>query len=166
VKGQADRLIDDLHVETLFDDRLVVAVGMSSPWAARRHRINLADLLAEHWILAEPDSWNYSVVAEAFGARGLGMPKICTMTFSVHLRMGMLGSGHFITTFPSAILHFHPHRRSIKVLPVDLPNRLCPVVIVTLKDRMLNPIVEQFIAHIRNFTRPMQRMKALSRVEE
>jgi DNA-binding transcriptional LysR family regulator len=154
-KVPGDRLVDDLNVEVLFDDRLVVAAGASSPWA-RRRRINLLDLQNEPWILAEaPDSWNYSVVADAFQALGLTMPKISVMTFSVHLRMGMLASGNFITTFPSAILRFHRNRRSIKVLPVELPDRPWPVVVVTLKNRTLNPVVERFISHIRDFTRPM-----------
>ena len=123
-------------------------------------RYFLAELVDERWILAEaPDSWNYSVVAEAFRTRGLRMPKISTMTFSVHLRMGMLASGHFITTFPNAILRFHAHRRSIKVLPVDLPDRPWPVVIATLKNRTLNPVVERFIAQIRDFTRPMRTVR-------
>jgi DNA-binding transcriptional LysR family regulator len=157
VRVPGDRLIDDLNVEVLFEDRLVVATGMTSPWAARRRQIDLAKLVDEAWILAEaPDSWNYSVVAAAFRARGLRMPRISAMTFSVHLRMGMLASGHFITTFPNAILRFHPNRRSIKVLPVALPDRPWPVVIVTLKNRTLNPVVERFIAHIRDFTRPMR----------
>jgi DNA-binding transcriptional LysR family regulator len=157
VRVPGDRLIDDLNVEVLFEDRLVVATGMSSPWAARRRQIDLAELVDEAWILAEaPDSWNYSVVAAAFRACGLRMPKISAMTFSVHLRMGMLASGHFITTFPNAILRLHPNRRSIKVLPVALPDRPWPIVIVTLKNRILNPVVERFIAHIRDFTRPMR----------
>jgi DNA-binding transcriptional LysR family regulator len=157
VRVPGDRLIDDLNVEVLFEDRLVVATGMSSPWAARRRQIDLAALVDEAWILAEaPDSWNYSVVAAAFRARGLRMPRIRAMTFSVHLRMGMLASGHFITTFPNVILRFHPNRRSIKVLPVALPDRPWPVVIVTLKNRTLNPVVERFIAHIRDFTRSMR----------
>jgi DNA-binding transcriptional LysR family regulator len=157
VRVPGDRLIDDLNVEVLFEDRLVVTTGISSPWAARRRQIDLAELVDEAWILAEaPDSWNYSVVAEAFRARGLSMPRISAMTFSVHLRMGMLASGHFITTFPNAILRFHPNRRSIKVLPIALPDRPWPVVIVTLKNRTLNPVVERFIAHIRDFARPMR----------
>jgi DNA-binding transcriptional LysR family regulator len=151
-----DHLIDDVNVEVLFEDRLVVVTGMSSPWAARRRKIDLAELIDEPWILAEsPDSWNYSVVAEAFRTRGLRMPKISLMTFSVHLRMAMLASGHFITTFPTSILRFHADRRSIKVLLVDLPDRPWPVAIVTLKNRTLNPVVERFIEQIRGFTRPM-----------
>jgi DNA-binding transcriptional LysR family regulator len=151
------RFIDDLNLEVLFDDHQVVAAGMSSPWAGRRRKIDLAELLDEAWILPEgPDSWNYRVVEEAFRMRGLRVPKISVMTFSIHLRIGLLASGRFITTFPSAIPRFHAARRSIKVLPVDLPDRPCPVVVVTLKNRTLNPVVERFIAHIRDFTRPVR----------
>ena len=151
------RFIDDLNLEVLFDDHQVVAAGMSSPWAGRRRKIDLAELLDEAWILPEgPDSWNYRVVEEAFRMRGLRVPKISVMTFSIHLRIGLLASGRFITTFPSAIPRFHAARGSIKVLPVDLPDRPCPVVAVTLKNRTLNPVVERFIAHIRDFTRPVR----------
>jgi len=159
-----NRFIDDLNVEVLFDDRLIVATGISSPWSGRRRKIDLAELVDEPWILAEaPDSWNYSVVAEAFRARGLRMPKISIMTYSVHIRTGMLASGHFITTFPNAIARFHTDRRSIRVLPVDLPDRPWPVVITTLKNRTLNPVVERFIAQIRDFTRPMRSLETRQR---
>src|SRR5262245_19222798 len=50
VIGPGDRLIDDLNAEVLFDDRLVVATGVSSPWATRRRRIDLAELVDEPWI--------------------------------------------------------------------------------------------------------------------
>jgi DNA-binding transcriptional LysR family regulator len=72
---------------------------------------------------------------------------ISVMTYSVNVRMGMLASGYFITTFPGVIPRFHPDRRAIKVLPVELPGRQVPVVIATLKNRALNP--ERFIAHTR-----------------
>jgi len=89
------------------------------------------------------------------------MPKISVMTFSPQVRIGMLASGHFITTLPMAVLRFHAERRSIKVLPVDLADEPCPVVIATLKNRTLNPVVERFIAHIRDFTRPMRDERAI-----
>ena len=159
-----NRFIDDLNLEVLFDDRQVVAAGMSSPWAGRRRKIDLAELVDEPWILPEgPDSWNYRVVEEAFRTRGLRVPKISVMTLSVHLRIGLLASGRFVTTLPSAIPRFHADRRSIKVLPVDLPDRPCPVVIATLKNRTLNPVVERFIAHIRDFTRPLRDERAITR---
>ena len=78
------------------------------------------------------------------------------MTLSVHLRTNMLASGHFIATFPSSVARLHADRFSLKVLPVDLPVRPWSVAIVTLKNRTLSPGVERFIAHIRDFTRPMR----------
>jgi DNA-binding transcriptional LysR family regulator len=85
------------------------------------------------------------------------------MTLSIHLRIRLLASGRFITTVPSAIARFHADRRSIKVLPVDLPDRPCPVVVVTVKNRTLNPVVERFIAHLRDFTRPMRDQRAITK---
>ena len=146
---------DDLNVEVLFDDHLVIAAGMRSRWA-RRRKIDLAELVNEPWILATPDTGPYRIVSEAFRARGLDMPKISLMTLSVHLRTNMVASGHFITTFPSSVARLHADRFSLKVLPVDLPVRPWPVAIVTLKNRTLSPGVERFIAHIRDFTRPMR----------
>jgi len=150
-----DGLGDDLNVEVLFDDHLVVAAGMRSRWAHRR-KIDLAELVNEPWILATPDSGPYRIVSEAFRARGLGAPRISLMTLSVHLRTNMLASGHFITTFPNSVARLHADRFSLKVLPVDLPARPWPVAIVTLKNRTLSPGVERFIAHVRDFTRPMR----------
>jgi len=159
-----NRFIDDWNLEVLFDDRLVVAVGTSSPWAGRRRKIDLAELADQPWILADaPDSWPYNVVAEAFRTQGLGMPKISVMTSSTQVRLGMLASGRFIAMLPTALLRFHADRQSIKVLPVDLPDRPCPVVIVTLKNRTLNPVVERFIAHIRDFTCPMRDERAITK---
>jgi len=146
---------DDLNVEVLFNDHLVIAAGIHSRWA-RRRKIDLAELVNEPWILAAPDTGPYRIVSEAFRARALRAPRISLMTLSVHLRTNMLASGHFITTFPSSVARLHADRFSLKVLPVQLPIRPWPVAIVTLKNRTLSPGVERFIAHVRNFTRPMR----------
>ena len=61
---------DELHVEILFNDQLVVAAGRHSRWA-RRRKIDLAELIAEPWILSGPDTWNYIELAEACRARGI-----------------------------------------------------------------------------------------------
>src|SRR3954468_5623446 len=66
--------VDDLNVEVLFDDSWVVVAGMHSPWA-RRRRIDLAELIDEPWLLTLPNTSSNRCVADAFKARGLGMPK-------------------------------------------------------------------------------------------
>jgi DNA-binding transcriptional LysR family regulator len=75
----------------------------------------------------------------------------------------MLVSGHFIITLRASVPRFRADWRSIKVLPVDLPARPCPVVVVTLKNRTLNPLIERFIAHVRDFTRSMRDERAITK---
>jgi DNA-binding transcriptional LysR family regulator len=136
--------VNDLNIEILFDDELVVAAGMQTRWA-RRRKIDLAELADERWILTAPGTWNYSVLAEAFRARGLDMPKLSVKTLSVHLRTNLLATGQFVTAFPRSVLHLHADRFSLKALPLDLPARPWPVRVLTLKDRTLSPLVERFI---------------------
>jgi DNA-binding transcriptional LysR family regulator len=143
-----DPFFDDLNVETLFDDELVVAVGIQSQWA-RRRKIDLAELVDEPWILAVPGSWNYRIVSEAFRARGLDMPKVVLRTFSTHLRTNMVASGHFVATFPRSVVRFYAQRFSLKELSVDLPDRPWPVAILTLKNRTLSPVIQLFLDHVR-----------------
>jgi DNA-binding transcriptional LysR family regulator len=135
---------NDLKCEILFNDELVVAAGMQTRWG-RRRKIDIGELNAERWILTGPDTWNYKIVAEAFRARGLEMPKVSVKTLSVHLRTNLLATGEFITAFPHSALYLYAHRLSLKVLPLDLPMRPWPVVILTLKNRTLTPVVERFI---------------------
>jgi DNA-binding transcriptional LysR family regulator len=145
-----DPFFDDLNVEVLFDDRLVIVAGMGSQWA-RRRKIELAELINEAWILAPPDTTNYRSITEAFRERGLGAPRIALKTLSTHLRANLVASGEFIAPFPNSVLTFYAERFSLKALPVALPNRPWPVAILTLKNRMLNPVVELFLTHLRNF---------------
>ena len=146
--GQAladDSVTNLLNVEVLFDDELVVAAGAQSRWA-RRRKIDLAELVNERWILSAPGTWNHTVTAEAFRARGLNLPKISLKTLSIHLRANLLATGPSITVVPHSVLRLYGNRFSLKVLPVDLPLRPWPVTIVTLKNRTLSPVVERFIA--------------------
>jgi DNA-binding transcriptional LysR family regulator len=147
-----DPFFDDLNVEVLFDDRMVIAAGIRSQWA-RRRKIELAELINESWILASPDTTNYRIITEAFRERGLGAPRIGLKTLSTHLRANLVASGKFIAPFPNSVLTFYADRFSLKALPVALSNWPWPVAILTLKNRMLNPVAELFLTHLRNFVR-------------
>ena len=144
---------DDLNVEILFDDEMVVAAGMQSPWA-RRNKIDLTELVGEPWILTPPGSWIHTSVGEAFQARGLALPKAFLMTFCIHLRAKLLATSPFVA-FPSSFLRLNASQLSVKVLPIDLAVRPWSVVIVTRKNRTLSPLVQRFIDHARAFTRSM-----------
>jgi DNA-binding transcriptional LysR family regulator len=139
---------EDLNVEILFNDQLVVATDSRNRWA-RRRKIDLADLVDEPWILSPPGTWAYARLAEAFRELGLDMPKASLVTLSVHLRNHLLAGGRFISAFPRSIAE----RYAQKILPVDLPVQPWPVVMVTLKNRTLSPIVERFLECAREVAR-------------
>lgn len=140
-----DPLREDLNVRLLFDDRLVVAAGAKNRWT-RHRKIDLAELIDEPWILGPPGYWHYTRVAEAFQARGLGMPKATMVSLSVTLRTQLMAVGPYISAFGSSVMRLNAHRYNIAVLPVDLPHQPWPAVLVTLKNRTLSPVVERFIA--------------------
>lgn len=137
---------EDLRVEHLFDEDLVVVAGSASPWA-RRRKIDLVELGAASWVLP-PNSWNMLRVKEAFAAIGHGMPRTTVETFSVALRNQLLVSGEFIAAVPGSMLHVNA-QPDIRVLPIALPRRPWPVVMVTLKNRTVAPPVEQFAQCVR-----------------
>ena len=157
--GEETDPFNDLNVEVLFEDRLVVAAGAHSRWAHRR-KLDIADLADESWILSGPNRWNYRVVAEAFRMRGTRMPKVCLKTLSVHLRANLLASGQYITTFPKSVVDFYATRFGLTVLPVDLPRHPWPVVVLTLKNRTLSPVVTAFIDCARAVTKRLTKTTA------
>jgi DNA-binding transcriptional LysR family regulator len=138
------QLIDELHLEILFNDQLVVAASRNSRWA-RRRKIDLSEVITEPWILSGPDTWNYIELAEACRARGVDMPKTRLETISNAVRVSLLATGPYIGTFPRSTMRLYADKFSLTVLPVDFPIRPWPVVIVTLKNRTLSPVVERFI---------------------
>jgi DNA-binding transcriptional LysR family regulator len=144
-------LADDVNVELLFDDRLVVAAGINNRFARRRKpNIDLAELVDEPWILPPPGTWHHARVQEAFQARRLGVPKGSMNSLSMTLRMQLLAAGPYISVFASSVMRLNAHRYGITVLPIDLPVKPWPVVIVTMKNRTLSPVVERFVASARD----------------
>jgi DNA-binding transcriptional LysR family regulator len=149
------RLTDDFNLENLFDDELVVAAGRHTKWA-RRRKLDLAELGGESWILMPPLTWNYMQLSEAFRSRGLDMPRIILETQSTLLRVNLLATGPYIATFPRSVLNLYADRFELKALPIDWPVQPWPVVMVTLKNRILSPVVERFMGHLRVFQRPQR----------
>jgi DNA-binding transcriptional LysR family regulator len=150
---QLVELPDDLHVEFLFDDRLVVTAGRHTIWA-RRRKVDLADLVDQPWVLPPKErSWTYGFVAQAFRARGLEMPKVSLMTFSLPLVVHALTTGRFVTVLPSTVTSLHAGAERLKVLPIELPACSWPVEIVTLKNRTLSPLADRFIDCARQFAK-------------
>jgi len=142
------RFGDDLDIAVLFNDETLVVADAHSPWA-RRRKIDLAELVDEHWVLPPASTTNGMVVMEAFRARGLKPPRVSLVTFSVALRSNLLTSGRVLTVFPKSMMDLYAARMSLKVLPVQLPAPEWPTVMVTLKNRTRNPAVRIFMDQVR-----------------
>ena len=147
---------DDLSVETLFNDETKVVAGANSRWASRR-KIDIAELVGEPWILPPPETLNSMVVMDAFRAAGCAVPKINLITFSVQLRLNLLADGPYISVLPLSMMRLYGFRLPVKVLPVKLPEREWPVVMVTLKNRTVNPVAKLFIDYLREATKSLAR---------
>jgi DNA-binding transcriptional LysR family regulator len=142
--------VSELRYQPLFDDRLVIAASAGGRWA-RRRRVDLGELVDEPWVLTPPDCWIHAGITEAFRVRGLKTPRICLMTPSMSLRMSLVAAGPHITAFPGSHLSFEADRWSVKILPIDLPDCLFPLAIITQKGRQLNPVAQRFIAYLRAY---------------
>ena len=148
----------DLKGEILFHDPLVVMTGQNNPWVRRRD-IELSDLVDEPWILPPPNISVGQLVAEAFRARGLAVPRSSVITSSVHMRHNMLVTGRFLAMLPSAMLQFPTYRGSLRALPIEMPETFRPIGLVTLKKRDLSPVAKLFVNCAREVGKPLANNK-------
>jgi DNA-binding transcriptional LysR family regulator len=144
---------ETLHVEHLFQDRHLVVAGAGSAWA-RRRKIALADLVNERWIFP-PTRVIRAMIAEAFSAHGLDMPRETVTAGSLLLRKHLLATGGYLDVLPDSVLRYNARAWGLKPLPVDLGVKPRWVAIVTLKNRLLSPVVEVFVEHLRSVARSM-----------
>jgi len=145
---------EDLSAETLFDEQMLVAAGMRSPWG-RRRRIELGELINEPWVLAPFESLPGQLYEETFRMSGLAVPRASVVTLSIHLLSTMVATGRFIGLLPGSLLRLAASRLSLRVLPVELPSLPRPVGIVTVKNRTLSPFAERFIECARQVTKSL-----------
>jgi DNA-binding transcriptional LysR family regulator len=127
-------------------------VGMKSRWAQRR-RITLEELMDEPWC-STPSSVG-PLMAEAFHANGLAMPRIAVTTTTAHLLFQLLESGRFVGHFGDGLMHFYTNRFAIKKLPIELPIQPFQVAIVALKNRTISPVAQLFIDCALEVARPL-----------
>lgn len=139
-----------LSIEYLFNDPLVIVSGPDSRWA-RRRKIALAELMSEPWILTPPGTWNHVCIAEACRMQGLALPRARLLAFSTHLSRHFVANGDFLTTCARTVAD----ACSLKILPVELPDRPWMLALVTLRDRTLSPVAERFIECARSVSKEM-----------
>ncbi len=139
---------DEIDAEVLFQDQFVVVAGSRSPWA-RRRKIALADLLDEPWILVPPNNVFAPFVTQAFSAQGLELPRARVTSFSAAIRMQLVATGRFLGVMAGSMVRHNAHRWDLKALPIALDALSFPVAIFKLKHRIVSPVVEKFVEHLR-----------------
>ena len=149
VLGPMETLVDEeLHAEILFQDRQVVVAGLGHRWG-RRRKIRLVELIDEPWTLPPPTQIAGSLIAEAFRAGGLDIPRNNVETTSIALHCALLASGRHLGILPSSMLRLSGKRLGLKVMPVDLAISPLLIGIATLKNRTISPLTQRFIEHAR-----------------
>src|SRR2546430_4580083 len=138
------KLSDELEAEILFNDKICLAVGRQSPWA-RIRKIDLSDLTDALWIMPPTGAPGAAAVIEAFRVRGLPPPRVTVKTLSVQLRNFLSMSGRFVAVLPASTLKLNADIFGLKMLPIELPMPPQLVIVVTLKNRTLSPVVKRFI---------------------
>jgi DNA-binding transcriptional LysR family regulator len=139
---------EDIDAEMLCQDDYLVVAGARSRWA-RQRKVALADLLNEPWISYPPNNIVSTYLAQAFQISGLGPPRTCVMSFSLHARLHLLATGRFITILTGTVLRHHARRWGLKALPINLHARSAPYKAFKLKHRTLNPVAQLFLDHAR-----------------
>lgn len=135
---------EQLDAEVLFNDEHCIVVHRESPWA-RKRKITLADLTAGEWVLPPCGSANRAAITNAVKAQNLPPLKIMAETFSVQLRMNLLTNNQALTIFPRSMMNLCAESMSLKVLSIPLRTEPWPVVMVTIKNRTLNPAAKLFM---------------------
>ena len=141
-----------LELETLYEDPLIVAAGVQSPWA-RRRRIALSELVNESWVLAPPEATITSLFNQAFLASGLACPRATVVAVPPEVRISLLTTGRFLSVLPASVLKFFSRSAEVKILPVELPVTGVLNGIVTLKNRALGSASQRFIQSAREVAR-------------
>ena len=60
-----------------------------------------------------------------------------------------MADGPYISVFTSSVMRQNAHRFGIAALPINLPSKPWPVVVVTLRNRTQSAAVERFIEFVR-----------------
>jgi DNA-binding transcriptional LysR family regulator len=147
---------EQVDVASLFEDKVIVAVGAQSRWA-RRRRIKLDELVHEPWVLPPNGSAVGAIILEAFRARGFAPPAATVVIESANIRAKLAASGRFLTVIPEFALALPGRDPSLKALPVELPGARRTMRILSLRNRSLSPLAELFIDSMRALAKPLAR---------
>jgi DNA-binding transcriptional LysR family regulator len=131
---------EDLNINVLFSDSISIVAAPDSKWG-RRRKIELAELVDEPWCLPFEGTLAAAVIARAFREKGLAMPRAVVRTSSIQLLQGMAVTGRVLSFASRTRLRLSGNALGLKAIPVDLRIPYGSVVIATLKNRTIGPVL-------------------------
>ena len=123
----------------------------------RRRKIELAELVNEPWTWSAPGTMFDTLVIDAFRTTGLEPPRATVYAEAINVRIRLAATGPFLAVIPASMLKFHAQHASIKKLSVELPMTQRSIGVITLKNRTLSPLAQNFIECAREAAKPLSR---------
>lgn len=134
----------EFETEVLFNQQQMVVGGDQNPWT-KRHRVHLADLVEEPWVLPSAETTSGQLAADVFRSSNLSVPRAVVVTSSFQLNRALLESGPFLALMPATILSAFSRYSSLRPVDVSLPRQTAPVGIIRLRKRTASPLANKFV---------------------
>jgi DNA-binding transcriptional LysR family regulator len=150
---------DDIASETLFSDRLVIVAGSRSRWA-RQRKIKLSDLADAPWLFPSHGTGAASLAVDAFHALGVRPPRARVTSSTMAMNIQLLAAGHVLALLPASTVLLNAKRLPLKELPINVPVKTNPIVVIHLKNRTLNPVAKLFIEHAREIGKSLAKQRS------
>jgi molybdate transport repressor ModE-like protein len=143
----------EMDAQVLYDEPLVVAVGIENPWA-RRRKISLEELVKEPWTWPAAGTTIDSLIVEAFRTSGLKPPRAKVYADAINMRTRLAATGPYLAVVPASIFSIPGKHKTLIKLPVELPSTQQQIAILTLRNRTLSPLAQLFIDCAREVAKP------------
>ncbi len=146
---EPDYMAADLHVESLYAERLQLLVSDTHPLLAGEslHWTRLADY---PWVIPSSPSTVRAQLLEVFRQNDVSPPKDLMETTAPLAVLSLLQQRLTIALWSSQIAATHASTGLLRVLPVRLALRPLPVGIITLKEKRHPPVALQFMDHLKS----------------
>lgn len=149
---------EDMHAETLFDERLCVVAHQDHPLATRKS-LSWPDLLAHRWVMPPADCDFYEHVLRTLHQLELPMPRHAVEAMSIHIQFGMVLHAGLLSFGMRSQVSFAPGKEFLVRLPFELPVSATRVAAVMLRSHTPSPLARQLVAHIQALAAPQSRAR-------
>jgi DNA-binding transcriptional LysR family regulator len=155
-------LDEDLHADTLFDEKLCVVASKDHAFAARK-TLNWPELLRERWVLPPADCYFFEYVLRTLDKAGLALPRKSVESFEVSVQYGMVSQGGMLSFGMRSPFVFAPGREQVVRLPFELPAPERPVSAISMGAHQISPLAQMLVDQIRALVAAAPRADAVQR---